>query len=150
MVRRESVLSAAGVILIAGKTAREIFDTITGEEDMLVDEQPKQQQQQHQSDATHQNIESHGVLIKAQASGTPLEDHLRYAESLFRRHESEVVRAFVSSLRERYRFRLGNKLEEYGDWTWQAAREETGRILETEKKTTRRSARLMGGSVQPL
>ena len=126
-----------------------MFDTITGEEDMLVDEQPNQQQQQ-QFDATHQRTESHGVLIKAQASGTPLEDHLMYAENLFRRHEAEAVRAFVSSLREKYRLRLGNKLEEFGDWTWQAAREETGRILETEKKTTRRSARLMGGPVQPL
>ena len=145
MVRRESVLSEAGVILIAGKAAIEIFDTITGEGDMLVDEQPEQQ-----SDATHQHTESHSMLIKAQVSGTPLEDHLRYAENLFRRHETEAVRAFVSSLREKYRIRLGNKLEEYGDWTWQAAREETGRILETEKKTTRRSARLMGGSVQPL
>ena len=113
---------------------------------MLVDEQPKQQQ----SDAIHQNTESDGVLIKAQASGTPLEDHLRYAENLFRRHETEAVRAFVSSLREKYRIRLGNKLEEYGDWTWLAAREESVRILEAEHKTIRRSARLMGGSVQPL
>ena len=70
------------------------------------------------------------MLIKAQASGTLFEDHLRYVKNLFRRQETEAVHAFVSSLREKYRFRLGNKLEEYGDWTWQAAREESGRILE--------------------
>ena len=127
-----------------------MFDATTGVEDMLVDEQPKQQQQQQQSDAAHQDTEIHGMLIKAQASGTSLEDHLRYAENRFRRHEAEAVHAFVSSLREKYRFRLGNKLEEYGDWTWQAAREESVRILQAENKTTRRSARLMGGSVQPL
>ena len=149
MVSQESVLSAAVAILIFDKAAREMFDTTTEDEDMIVDEQPKQQQQQ-QSDAAHQDTEVHGVLIKAQASSTPFEDHLRYAEDLFRRQETAGVRAFVSSLRTKYGIRLGNKLEEYGDWTWQAAREESGRILEAENQTTRRSARLMGESVQPL
>ena len=86
------------------------------------------------------------MLIKPQAPFTPFEDHLRYAEKAFSQHETEAVQAFVSSVQERYRKLLRHKLEERGEWTWQAAREEGHRIIHTEKKAKRRSARLMAAS----
>ena len=102
-----------------------------------------------QPNAVNRDIEVRGVLIKAQGSFTLFEDHLRYAEEAFRRHETEAVQAFVNSIQDSYRISLGKKLEELGDWTWQAVREESYRILETEKKAKRRSARLLAVSAQP-
>ena len=88
------------------------------------------------------------MLIKAQAPSTLFEDHLKYAEKAFKRIETEAVKAFVSSVREEHGTLLRHKLEEHGEWTWQAAREEGYRIADTEKKTKRRSVRLMAASCQ--
>ena len=126
-----------------------MFQAGAENERMLLDKHAKQQQQQ-QPNAAHQDVEVQGVLIKAQASSTPFEDHLKYAEKVFKRYETEAVQAFVGSAQEKYRVQLGNKLQEHGEWTWQAAREEGYRMLEAEKKKTkRRSARLLAGSFQP-
>ena len=89
------------------------------------------------------------MLIKAQTSLARFEDHLRYHEQVFRRYEAEAVRAFVSGLKAEYRTPLRNKLEEHGEWSWQAALDEGYRMVEAEKKSVRRSARLMVGSSQP-
>lgn len=89
------------------------------------------------------------MLIKAQASLTRFEDHLRYHEQVFRRYETEAVQAFVSGLKAEYRTPLRNKLEGHGEWNWQAALDEGYRMVEAEKKSVRRSARLMVGSSQP-
>ena len=86
------------------------------------------------------------MLIKAQLPFTLFEDHLRYAEKAFQQLETEAVRAFVNSVQEGYRTRLRHKLEEDGEWTWQAARDEGDRIVQTEKKAKRRSARLMAAA----
>ena len=102
--------------------------------------------QQQQPNATPPGIEVQGMLIKAQTPFTLFEDHLRYAEKAFQQLETEAVRAFVSSVQEGYRTRLSQKLEEDGEWTWQAAREEGYRIVHSEKKAKRRSARLMATS----
>lgn len=147
MVSQESV-RCAEVVLTFSKASREMSQATTEDEWMLVNQQAGQQQRQ-QSNAAHQDIEIQGVLIKAQASCTLFEDHLSYAEKVFKRYETEAVQAFVGSVQEKYRIPLGNKLEEHGEWTWQAAREEGYRIIDAEKKTKRRSARLMAGSSQP-
>ncbi len=110
---------------------------------MLINPRAKHLQQPN---AAHQDIEVLGVLIRAQAFSTPLENHLRYAEKVFKRYEIEAVQAFVSGLQELYRTPLENKLEEHDDWTWQAAIEEGYRMVAGEKKTRTRSARLMAGS----
>ena len=86
------------------------------------------------------------MLIKAQAPFTLFENHLRYAEKAFQQLEIEAVRAFVSSVQEGYRTRLRHKLEGDNEWTWQAAMEEGYRIVNSEKKAKRRSARLMAAS----
>ena len=106
-------------------------------------------QQQLLPNAVHQDIEVQSVTIKAQSSSTLLENHLRYTEKAVKRYETEAVQAFVSGLQEQYRIPLGNKLEEHDEWTWQVAMEEGYKMVEGEKKTRRRSARLMSGAFQP-
>ena len=101
---------------------------------------------QQQPNVTSSEVEVQGMLIKAQLPFTLFEDHLRYAEKAFQQLETEAVRAFVNSVQEGYRTRLRHKLEEDGEWTWQAARDEGDRIVQTEKKAKRRSARLMAAS----
>ena len=102
--------------------------------------------QQQQPNATTPDVEVPGMLIKAQPPFTLLEDHLRYAEKAFQQLETEAVRAFVGSVQEGYQTRLRHKLKEDGEWTWQAAMEEGYRIVQSEKKAKRRSARLMAAS----
>ena len=112
------------------------------DERMPVSQHAKQQQ----PSATPPDVEVQGMLIKAQPPFTLFEDHLRYAEKAFQQLKTEAVRAFVSSVREGYQTRLRHKLEEDGEWTWQAVREEGYRIVHSEKKAKRRSARLMAAS----
>ena len=114
------------------------------DERMPVGQHAKQQQQR--PNAAHRDIEVQGMLIKAQAPFTPFEDHLRYAEKAFKQFETGAVQAFVGSVQAGYRTLLSRRLEEHGEWTWQAAREEGYRIVDTDKKTKRRSARLMATS----
>ena len=114
------------------------------DERMPVSQHAKQQQQQ--PNTTSPDVEVKGMLIKAQPPFTLFEDHLRYAEKAFQQLETEAVRAFVSSVQEGHQTRLRHKLEEDGEWTWQAAREEGYRIVHSEKKAKRRSARLMAAS----
>ena len=73
---------------------------------------PVQKYAQQQPKAAHQDIEVQGALIKAQAPFTRFENHLRYAEKAFRRHETEALQTFVSSVQEEYRTFLSNSLEE--------------------------------------
>ena len=113
---------------------------------MLVNEHAEQQQQPK---AVHQIDDVQGVLIKAQTSSMPFEDHLRYAEDTLRRYEAKAMQAFLSSVHKKYRVTLENKLEKHIDWTWQAAIEEGYKMIQAEKKIKRRSARLMAGPSQP-
>ena len=96
--------------------------------------------QQH---AAQEEFEAQRVVIKAQTSSTLFEDHWRYAEKAFKRYETEAVLAFVSSVQEKYRITLENRLEKHGEWTWQAAMEEAYQMVEAEQKIPRRSARLI-------
>lgn len=113
----------------------------TEDEGIQVDNQPEQQQ------AAQEEFEAQGVLIKAQAS-TLFEDHLRYAEKAFKQRETEAVLAFLSSLREKYRITLEDRLEKHGEWTWQAAMDEAYQMVEVEQKIPRRSARLIASPSQ--
>ncbi|CAF9926331.1 hypothetical protein IMSHALPRED_006933 [Imshaugia aleurites] len=107
-------------------------------------------QQQLQPNAANEDVEVLGVLIKAQAPSTRLEDHLRYSGQAFTRYETEAVRAFVNGLQHEYRIPLYNKLDEHGEWTWQAAQEEGHRLVEARKKKRMRwSSRLMNRPSQP-
>ena len=145
MVSQEH-LSYVEVPVTFDTASRELSQATTEDDRMLVNQLTEQQR--HTS-ATHQDIEVQGVLIKAQTPSTLFEDHLRYAEKAFKRHENEAVQAFVSGTQEAYRIPLEKKLEEHGQWTWQAAMEEGQRMVEAQKKTMRRSARFMAGTYQP-
>ena len=112
------------------------------------DESVQDNKQVEQRQAAYQDFEAHGLLIKAQSSWTPLEDHLRYAEKAFKQCETEAVLGLVSSVQENYRFTLQNKLEKRGEWTWQAAMDEAYKMVEAEKTIKRRSVRLMAGPSQ--
>lgn len=129
--------------------AREQSPAITEDASMLVNRHAKKQQQPNPAVAAQQDVGFRGVLVKPQAASTRFEDHLRHAETAFKKHETEAVKAFLSSVREEYRIPLGDKLEGRGEWTWQAAKEEGKRIVEAESKTQRRSARLMIGTSRP-
>ena len=128
-----------------GIVSERLSQATTEDEDerMPVSQHAKQQQQPN---ATPSDVEVQGLLIKAQPPFTLFEDHLRYAEKAFQQLETEAVRAFVSSVQAGYQTRLRHKLEEDGEWTWQAAREEGYRIVHSEDKAKRRSARLMAAS----
>ena len=131
-----------------GTASRRKSQPSTEDEDerMPVNQPAKQQQKPH---TPQPDIEVHGMLIKAQAPFTLFEDHLRYAEKAFKRLETEAVQAFVGSVQEGYRTLLTHQLGGHGEWTWQAAKEEGYRIVDSEKKAKRRSARLMATSSQP-
>ncbi len=146
MVSWEEVVTSAEVSITYDIASPRVSQATTEDEWTPSNQHTKQQQQ---PSTYHQDIEVQSVLIKPQAPFTLFEDHLRYAEKAFKRFEAEAVQAFVSSVQEEYRIPLGNKLEEQGQWTWQAAREEGYRIIDNEKKTKRRSARLMAASSQP-
>lgn len=147
MVSQKASLPNTEVLVTFSIASRGISEATT-EDDWMPINQPAKQQQQQQPNGFHHGIEVQGVLIKAQGPFTPFEDHLRYAEKAFKQYEVEVVQAFVTGVQEEYRVPLGNKLDEHGEWTWQAAREEGYRIIDTEKKAKRRSARLMAVSSQ--
>lgn len=137
-VSQES-LPNAGVSVTFSIASRETSQATTEDESMLNNEHAEQRQ----LDAAHQDIELERVLIKAQASSGLFEDHLRYIEEVFEQYETYAVQAVMSSIQEKYRTPLGNKLDEHGKWTWQAAVEEGYMMVEAEKKTGRRSARLL-------
>lgn len=124
---------------------RELSQATTDDESMLTNHHAEQRR----LNVAHQDIEVQSVRIEAQASCRLFEDHLRRAEKDFKRYDTEAARAFVGGVQEKYRIPLGKKLDEHGEWTWQAAIEEGYRMVEAEKKTARRSARLMARSPQP-
>ncbi|CAD6583191.1 MAG: hypothetical protein ASARMPREDX12_001203 [Alectoria sarmentosa] len=134
---RESVIRRASITFSIA--SREMSEATTEDESMLINQHAKHQQ----LNAAHQDIEVQSVLIKAQTPSKLLEDHLRYAEKAFKRYETEAAQAFVNSVRKKYQIPLRNKLDERGEWTWQAAMQEGYRMAEAEKKTERRSTRLM-------
>lgn len=149
MVSQGGSVPCAYMSVTTGTASRRASQATTEDEDedqrMPINQHAKQQQQPH---AAHPHIEVQGMLIKAQTPFTLFEDHLKYAEKAFNQHEAEAVQAFVSSVKEQYRTLLRRKLEEHGEWTWQAAREEGYRIVNSEKKAKRRSARLLAASSQ--
>ena len=124
-----------------GNTHGQLSQATTEHEDERIP--VNQHVKQQQPNTPHADIEVQGMLIKPQAPSTPFEDHLWYAGNVFRQHETEAVEAFLGSIQERYRKLLIHKLEERGEWTWQAAREEGHRIIHTERKAKSRSASLM-------
>ena len=142
MVSQGESVPCAYVSVTFGIASRRSSQATTEDED---ERMPVKQQQ---PDVAQPHIEIQGMLIKAQAPFTLFEDHLKYAEEAFNQHETEAVQAFLSSVKEQYRTLLRHKLEEHGEWTWQAAREEGYRIVNTEKKAKRRSARLIAASSQ--
>lgn len=144
MVSRIESAPYAEVSVTSCIASRRLSQATTEDEDERkpVNQHAKQQQQQQPS-TPYADIEVQSMLIKPQEPSTPLEDHLWYAEDVFRQHETEAVEAFLGSIQERYRKLLMHKLEERGEWTWQAASEEGHRIIHTEKKARSRSAGLM-------
>ena len=137
-VSQES-LPYAGMAVTLSIASGEMSQVSTEDESMLND----QHAEQRQLATAYKDIEVQGVLIKAQTSSRLFEDHLKYLEKAFERLEAETAEAFVSSVHERYRIPLLNKLDKHVEWTWQAALNEGYKMAEAEKKTERRSARLM-------
>lgn len=129
-----------------GIVSERFSQATTDDDDEMVLVSQHANKQQQQPNATTPDVEVQGMFIKAQPPFTLFEDHLRYAEKAFQQLETEAVRAFVSSVQEGYRARLRHKLEGDGEWTWQAAMEEGYRIVNSETKAKRRSARLMAAS----
>ena len=147
MVSQGESLPDAEVSVMLGIVSGRLSQATTEDDDERVS--TSQHAKQQQPNATTPDVEVQGMLIKAQTPFTSFEDHLRYAEKAFQQLETEAVRAFVSSIQVGYQTRLRHKLEEDGEWTWQAAMEEGYRIVQSEKKAKRRSARLMAASSHP-
>ena len=95
----------------AGLVSMRTSQATTEDESMPIQKYAQQQQPK----TAHRDTEVQGALRKAQAPFTRFEDHLRYAEKAFRRHETEALQTFVSSVQEGYRTFLSNRLEEHGE-----------------------------------
>ena len=130
---------------VTSRIASRDISQATTEDESIQDNKHAEQQQ-----AAHHHLIAHGAIIKAQTSWTLLEDHLRYAEKVFKQCETEAVLGLVSSVRENHRITLQHKLEKRGEWTWQAAMQEAYKLVEAEKTIKRRSARLMAGPSQQI